>query len=78
MSFNRIKQFILILTVISILQASNPALAFNFKFPFFKKNKPKQEKTIEEKLPSDGLDEEITPVLDENVENVDEGEVPAV
>ena len=78
MSFNKIKRFILILTVISILQASNPALAFNFKFPFFKKNKQKQEKVIEEKLPSDGLDEEITPVLDENVENVEEGEVPAV
>ncbi len=72
MSFNKIKRCIIILTAICIIQANNPAFAFNFKLPFLKKNKQKQEV----KMPSDALDEEITPVLNED--GTLEGETPAV
>lgn len=76
MLFNKINRLIVILTVICVLQASSPVYALNFKFPFIKKNKQKQER-IKDPLPSDALDSDITPVLnDDDIEK--NNETPAV
>lgn len=66
---NKYKRILIIFLGLCVFQAQNSVYAKDFKFPFFKKNKAKQEKTMPK--------EEI-PVLEEKEETQEKGEIPAV
>ena len=53
----RYKQLIVLLIALCIMQAQNPACAKGFKFPFFKKNKAKQEVTLPDDIPAGYFDQ---------------------
>ena len=77
--FNKINRLILAFLVVCVIQAQNPASAFNFKFPFFKKNKAKQETKIPENIEPAPIQPDLTeetPVLDDTAD--ENAETPAV
>ena len=77
--FNKINRIILAFLVVCVIQAQNPASAFNFKFPFFKKNKAKQETKIPENIEPAPIQPDLTeetPVLDDTAD--ENAETPAV